>query len=277
MASINKHPESRFWHAFYRDAQGKQRSASTKIEHSPGGNSPKEVARKATVNRRLAQDVANRLEEAERGNPTEAHLRRVLDEISSRVNHRRLEFKQTRTYLQEWMQRAAKAKSWRTGLRYKKVVADFLESLGSKAEAAINDIAPRDIQHFVDAEAAAGKSGSSIRIAAKVLNIPFNLAMRQGLILTNPVPSVELPDAANESRAPFTWEQVGELLKVARGEWKTCILIAAFTGALFLCKSWPLPTRSVLHTTRPGEGERGRRTAGTESHPTIQETSALSI
>src|SRR5258706_3171780 len=231
MASITKHPESRFWHAFYRDAKGKQHSASTKVEHTPSGASPKETAKKASDNRRLAQDIANRLEEAERGNPTEVHLRKLLDDLSSRVNSRRLEFKRSKIFLHEWGERAAKAKSWRTGLRYRKVIADFLDCLGPKADAAINDITPRDIQKFVDSETAAGKSASSIRIAAKVINIPFNLARRQGLILTNPVPSVELPDAANENRAPFSWEQVGEILSAAKGEWKTCIMVAVFTGA----------------------------------------------
>lgn len=231
MASITKHPESRFWHAFYRDANGKQHSSSTKIEHTPSGATQKEMAARAACNRRLARDIANQLEEAERGNPTEAHLRKILDDLSGRVNRQRLEFKQTRVYLNEWSARAAKAKSWRTGLRYKKVVTDFLECLGTKAGIAINDITPRDIQKFVDAETATGKSATSIRIAAKVLNIPFRLAMRQGLILTNPVPSAELPAPAGENRSAFTWEQIGDLLQKAEGEWSTCIRIAVFTGA----------------------------------------------
>src|SRR5271169_6708591 len=103
MASITKHPQSRFWHAFYRDADGKQHSASTKVEHAPVGATQKETAMKAANSRRLAQDIANQLEEAERGNPTEVHLRKLLDDLSSRVNKRRLEFKQTRTYLNEWI------------------------------------------------------------------------------------------------------------------------------------------------------------------------------
>jgi hypothetical protein len=108
MASINKHPMSRFWHAFYRDANGRQHSASTKIEHAPGGGTQKDIASKAANNRRLAQDIANQLEEAERGNATEVHLRKLLADLSGRVNKQRLEFKQTKTYLNDWMARAAK-------------------------------------------------------------------------------------------------------------------------------------------------------------------------
>jgi integrase len=231
MASIAKIGKRRFWFAMYRDAKGVQRCKSTKIQRSPEGRDPKERAQKAGENRRLAQDIANNMEQAERGNATEAHLRKVLADISERVNNRRMEFKKACAYLTEWKDRASKAKSWRTGLRYKKVVEDFLESLGSKADASLSDITARDIQHFVDSETATGKSASSIRIAAKVLNIPFNRAMRQGLILTNPVPSAELPSPASESREAFTWEQVNKLVETSEGGWKTAIMLAAYTGA----------------------------------------------
>jgi integrase len=275
MSSIAKHPESRFWHAFFRDAKGRQHSVSTKIEHTPSGSTPKDTAKRAADNRRLAQDVANRLEEAERGNPTEVHLRKLLDDLSNRVNKQHLEFKRTKIFLDEWAERADKAKSWRTGLRYKKVIADFLDCLGPKADAAINDVTPRDIQKFVDSETAAGKSGSSIRIAAKVLNIPFNLARRQGLILTNPVPSVELPDAANENRSAFSWEQVVEILSVAKGEWKTCIMVAVFTGArLGDCvalrwSNFDLPKK--LLTFRPSKTKRKKVDLVVPIHPTLDE------
>jgi integrase len=64
----------------------------------------------------------------------------------------------------------------------------------------------------------------------KTLNAPFALAMRQGLVLSNPVPAADAPRAEKESREPFTWEQVGKLVKCAKGDWKTAILLGAFTG-----------------------------------------------
>jgi integrase len=62
------------------------------------------------------------------------------------------------------------------------------------------------------------------------LNAPFALAMRQGLILTNPVPAADAPKAEKESREPFTWEQVAKLINNADGEWKTAIMLGAYTG-----------------------------------------------
>src|SRR4051812_969775 len=114
MASLAKHPESKYWHGFYRDARGKQHSFSTKIEHSPQGEDARDVAQRAAKSRRLAQDIANQMEEEERGNPTEVHLRSVLNAISLRVNKRRLHFKKVNDYLNEWLTSTRKRRAWRT-------------------------------------------------------------------------------------------------------------------------------------------------------------------
>lgn len=273
MASVARLPRRRFWYACYRDATGRQHCVSTKIEHSPSGKDAKERARQTAEFRRLALDVALKFEEAERGNATESHLRKVLGDISERVNQRKLEFKRTRIYLTEWLDRASKSKSWRTGLRYKKIVNDFLTSLGAKAEAALNDITPRDVQKFVDLEVETGKGATSIRMAAKILNIPFNLAMRQGLLLQNPVPGVEIPEAANESRAPFTWAQVQDLVKCAKGEWKTAILLAAYTGTRLgdvVSMRWQnLDLEKRVLKFRPGKTARAKRDLEIPLHPTL--------
>lgn len=231
MASIQKIEGSRFWYASYRDARRKQHLLSTKIEHSPEITDPKERVKKTAANKRTATKIATDLEEAECGNATEAHLRKIVVEVGHRVNQRQIEFKQTRVYLGEWRERASKAKSKRTAERYVKVVDDFLGVLGPKAEGALDTITPRDVQLFVDAEMRVGKGATSVRIAAKVLNIPFARAMRQGLIATNPVASVELPDEAGDSHEAFNWEQVLSLYNAADGEWKTAILMGAYTGA----------------------------------------------
>lgn len=205
--------------------------------------------------------------------PRRRTCRKVLGEISERVNQRKLEFKRTRAYLTEWLERASKSKSWRTRLRYEKIVKDFLASLGAKAEAALNDITPRDIQKFVDLEVGTGKGATSIRMVAKVLNIPFNLAMRQGLVLQNPVPGIEIPEAAHESRAPFTWAQLQDLVKSAKGEWRTAILLAAYTGARLgdvVSMRWQnLDLGKKVLKFRPSKTARSKRDLEIPLHPTL--------
>lgn len=129
MASIAKLPGRRFWFAFYRDAAGRQHCKSTKLEHSPKPADASERTEQVGKNKRLATEIALRLEEAERGNVVESHLRKVLAEISERVNNQRLEFAVTRTFLNDWSDRAERTKSPATAVRYKGTIKKFLESL----------------------------------------------------------------------------------------------------------------------------------------------------
>lgn len=230
MASLTKYDRSPYWFAVYRDAAGCQRSKSTKIVYGPHGDTPKARSGAAAKNKRVAMDIALRLEEAERGNATEAHLRKVLAEISVRVNSQKLEFAVTRKFLNEWVERVVRTKSPATATRYKGTIDKFLECLESKAEATLGDITAQDIQKFVARRLAGGRNPTTVMVDLKTLNAPFGLAVRQGLILTNPVPAADAPKAEKESREPFTWEQVGRLIKNAEGEWKTAIMLGAFTG-----------------------------------------------
>jgi hypothetical protein len=193
MASIAKLPRRRFWFAFYRDATGRQHCKSTKLEHSPTAASPKERTELVGKNKRLATEIAIRLEEAERGNTVESHLRKVLGEISQRVNKQRLEFAVTRTFLNDWLGRVDRTKSPATATRYRGTIKKFLESLGPKAEATLADITPQDVQKFVSKRLEGGRNATTVMVDIKTLNTPFSLALRQGLVLSNPVPAADAP------------------------------------------------------------------------------------
>ena len=231
MASIQELAKSRYWYASYRDANRKQHLVSTKIEKSPSGADPKGRALKAAENKRLAMEMALRLEEEERGNPTEAHLRKVVADISQRVNKRRIEFATVRVHLERWLARVGKSNSLATHARYKGTVTVFLETLGPKADAALADITAKDIDKFISARLECGRNPTTIDTDLKALNRPFALALRQGLILSNPVPAADKPKSSKESKDPFTFEQAKAILRSADGEWKTAILIGLCTAA----------------------------------------------
>jgi integrase len=231
VASVQSLSSSRFWYASYRDARGKQHLVSTKIEKAPDGATPKERAVKAAENRRLATEMALRLEEEERGNPTEAHLRKVVADISQRVNKRRIEFATVRAHLEQWLVRVAQHKSGPTHSRYKGAVETFLESLGPKAEASLADITAQDIDRFIASRLESGRNPTTIDTDLKALNRPFALALKQGLILTNPVPAADKPQSSKEPKDPFTFEQVSAIVSAAEGEWKTAILIGLCSAA----------------------------------------------
>jgi len=266
---------------------GKYHFVSTKIQHTPDGTSAKERATKAANNRRLAQDMATRLEEAEVGNATEAHLRKLLSDVSERVNQSRLEFKSVDVFLNDWLARAEKTKSSGTYERYGGIMKNFLKSLGAKAKAKLADITVRDVQKFIEFRLEGGRNPSTVRTDCKILNAPFALALRQGLTLSNPVAAAEIPEGAKESRAPFTTEQVSDLLKacdrLAKNdadnaavwkEWKTCIMIGFYTGVrLGDAVAMSLPSfdfdRHVLKV-RPQKTSRKKRDLVIPIHPKLE-------
>ena len=161
MASIAKLPGRRFWFAFYRDAAGRQHCKSTKLEHSPiRRESQASELRRSARNKRLATEIALRLEEAERGNVVESHLRKVLAEISERVNSQRLEFAGN-----------AELPERLGGPRRADEIAGHGDAVqgnhqevpgmpGRKAEAALADITPQDVQKFVEARLWGGRNAN---------------------------------------------------------------------------------------------------------------------
>jgi len=231
MASIQKLPKSRFWYASYRDAAGNQHLKSTKIEYAPEAIDAKERAGLAATNRRNAIEWANRIEEEERGNAAEAQLRKTLNDLSHRVNKRRLEFAEIESYLRKWLDTVKGSKSPATHIRYAGAVEGFLETLGPKAKATLADITPHDVQAYVQGRLDAGKNPTTVIVDVKALNRPFALALKQGLILTNPVQCSEAPKAEQESKAPFDKDQLTKIFKVIKGEWKTAALLSYYLGA----------------------------------------------
>lgn len=287
MASIHRQSGRSYWYASFRDATGKYHFVSTKIQHTPDGVNAKERATNAANNRRLAQDMATRLEEAEVGNATEAHLRKLLSDVSERVNQSRLEFKSVDVFLNDWLGRAEKTKSAGTYERYGGIVKNFLKSLGAKAKAKLADITVRDVQKFIQDRLEGGRNPSTVRTDCKILNAPFALALRQGLTLSNPVAAAEIPEGAKESRAPFTSEQVGDLLKACDTlaqkdaenakvwkEWKTCILIGFYTGVrLGDAVAMPLAAFDFdkhLLKVRPQKTSRKKRDLIIPLHPELE-------
>src|SRR5262249_58594065 len=98
----------------------------------------------------------------------------------------------------------------------------------------LNQVTPRDVQRFRDAELATGKHPSTCNYAVKHLRIPFNVARRQGLIMHNPAEAVEMVDNKGEqtSKGAFDIEQLQAILGAASSQdWRGAILLAFYTGA----------------------------------------------
>jgi site-specific recombinase XerD len=123
-----------------------------------------------------------------------------------------MEFAKTDAFLRDWLTRVKLRKSDETIKRYDQVSEEFLTYLGKRASTPLSEISSADIQGYLDSGLAAGKKPKTARNEAKILNVPFAFAHRQGLILANPVASADIPDDSGESKSPFTSAQVSSII-----------------------------------------------------------------
>ena len=196
--------------------------------------------------------------------PTAARIDQVVRSIYEGVTGSKIEKAPTGVYLREWAERTGKLKSPGTATRYAQVIEDFLAFMGERRAAGnLSTGRPLDIQRFIDARLAKGHAASSAAIVRKVLRIPFNVALRQGVVTRNPALSVEVPEEAAMTREAFTFEQIDAILRIADTEWRTAILLGAYTG-MRLGDAVSLTWRNVdlankTITFVPEKTSRGRR------------------
>jgi integrase len=221
MASIHKDPrgKSPFWYCAYRLPNGKRVFRSTKQRDRKGAE---EFCRKL--------EYASR--ESKRGRLTEARARELIGEIVEHVSGEPMRFYSTEDWLRHWLRGKQAARANETFLKYKNSIDGFLASLGERAKRDINQITPRDIQQFRDAQIEAGKHPRTCNYVLKHLRMPFRVAQRQGLITHNSAEAVEMLTVdADATKQPFEIEQVKALLRAAKGEWRGAIMVALYTGS----------------------------------------------
>ena len=218
MASIWKHPNSRFWTACYTDANGRQCKRSTK-----------------QTDKQKALTVALELERAESNAKarllTESQCRKLLSEILERTTGDSIRHVATDTFLTDWLASKEALGKVSTTERYRNTVKLFLKHLGERADKPLTALAPRDVQGFLTARLKSGVATKTATVDVKTLRSAFSSARRQGLISDSPADAVELPKVESSERGVFTAAQVGMLVNAAAGEWKTMILLGFFTGA----------------------------------------------
>jgi site-specific recombinase XerD len=119
-----------------------------------------------------------------------------------------LKFYSAEDWLRQWLDGKRKAKTAGTYLKYRRTIESFIESLGPKAKKNLNQITPREIQRFRDAELEAGKHSNTCDSLLKHLRMPFRVAVRQGYITHNPGEAVEF------LREKYTHAREGNLMSV---------------------------------------------------------------
>jgi integrase len=213
MASLRKHPKSRYWIGCYTDATGKQRQKSTKL-----------------TDRASALKVAQSWEHAYRRQLNEIQLREAYSQISKEVNGQRLDFDTAQQFFDRWLENRRVERKPASYQKYNGVVVRFLKSLGAKAGKDLMLVSSADVTTYRN-EIAARLKPSTANGHLKILRVAFEDAVRQGRIVQNPAKQVRtIQKGAGSSRRPFTVDEINRLLRVAGSEWKGLILAGVCTG-----------------------------------------------
>lgn len=214
MASLWRHPKSKYWTACFTDKAGRRRKRSTKEVH-----------------RREAQKIADAWETASRRKRTFNQLRDVLHELHAEMTGEALKSTTVREFVSAWLAEKKDETRPATMQFYKSATAKFLNSLGARADSDIADITRNEILAFRKSQV--GRiSASSINHDLKCIRMVFKSARREGLIPENPAETVDVvkKEPNKNSRRPFTVQELNAVLREADPEWKSMVLFGIYTG-----------------------------------------------
>jgi len=219
MASLHHRPRSPYWHASFLAPDGRWKLCSTKCS-----------------DRTEALAVALEFERAAKlgraGNLVEGQARKVLADIMARAGgEERLRAPSVNDFLNQWLAAKVASKAKGTSTRYGVAVTDFLASLGNRVAKPLTSLTTGDVERFLTYRTGKGLAPRTLVLDIKIIGAALNYARRQGIITTNPAEAVELPKGKSMERGTFNPAEVKMLVDAAKGEWKTLIMLAYFTGA----------------------------------------------
>ena len=131
MASIWKHPRSRYWTACFYDPSGRPKRVTTK-----------------TTDRRLALRIANEFEKASRTRRTLSQLEKVLRTYHEELGGEEFEKRSLRAFCSEWLEEKEPSVSDATKKFYRKTVEKLLEYFGERADQPITEVTRGDLVRF---------------------------------------------------------------------------------------------------------------------------------
>lgn len=215
MASVRQHPRSPFWFACFSLPDGRRTHRSTK-----------------QTDRRKAERIANKWEDAARQQASETQARRVLSDIHKIIHGEPLVSKTIRDHFTAWLETVKATASPATAVAYAQVARDFLEMLGARADRDLQQLMPSDIAQFRD-QALKRVSPTTANKRIKILRVCLGQAVKMGLIETNPATKIEtikVRAADRGERRPFTLPELRKVLAVCSPEWRGIVLAGLYTG-----------------------------------------------
>jgi integrase len=236
MASVWKHPESKYWFGCYTAADGRQLKRSTR-----------------ETDKRKALTIAQAWEELESMGragylTSEEQFRRVFTQSFERITGKKiLPAVTVREWFDRWLRIEQGAIAPESYKRYSGVLQNFLTFLDTRADVRLEAITTDDFLNFRDKLLAEGRSERTVNnVVRKILKRPFTVAYNEGILSRNPAAAVRHLQGQNAEKAPFTPQQVVQLIRatlpwtltnghkdlaqaIAR-EWALLILLGYYVG-----------------------------------------------
>jgi len=214
MASIWKHPKSKYWYARYLHADGRWHNAST-----------------STTNRKDALKIAEEYETAGRARRTATQVRRVISRLHAEITGEALPRSSARAFVESWL-RGKEGTAPATQVFYQNSTKQFLAHLGTLADDELSMITQDHITNFRNA-IRKRLSAKATNHHLKVVKMLFRAARREHLIVDDPSEFVKtMPEkrAGKKPRRPFSLDEIRALLPAADDEWRSMILFGLYTG-----------------------------------------------
>lgn len=215
MASVKRHPRSKFWYGcFTAGPGGKQRQRSTR-----------------QTNKKAALEIACLWERPFNQRLQHDQARRVFAESYQAACGETLSHSSTRDFLTAWLSRKKIERKQNTWKKYQSVVNQFVTFLGDRADGDLFFLTRKDIADFRDG-IVSRLSSATANLAVKVLRVAFGQAFRDGLIQASPASQVTTISRKGErsNRRPFTLPELQRVLAIANTEWEGLVLFGLYTG-----------------------------------------------
>jgi integrase len=219
MASIWKHPQSKYWVACYTDQEGRQRKKSTKIDAKE-------------KNRGKAQKVAEALDDAHRRRSTTTQIFKMCSELVKEVTGEDMASATVSDFMDGYLKLRAEEVTIKTLAAYSTAAKKFKDWLGERATLDLFRIEKTHIREFRD-HLGSVLHPTTANHNLKLLRIFFKEAKRGGLIFDNPCDDV--PTLRNENdgtqRRGFTIAELKVVMKEVKGtEWASLVRFGLYSA-----------------------------------------------
>lgn len=212
MASLWKHPESKYYVACFTDRNGRRCKRSTK-----------------ETNKAKAQKIADGLEQVARQKQTVRQVRAVISDLHKSITGQEVASLTMREHSDNWLAEK-KGTSAATMTFYKGSVKKFLTFLGERADAEISEIDSRTVVAYRN-DLLTKVSPKTVNHDLKTVKAMFKAAKRDQLVSDDPAEFIETAKGSGEAtRRPFTMEEIKRVLAVSNDEWRSMIICGLYTA-----------------------------------------------